>query len=158
MTYTPSRLPTQHTVFVRRADCVGVKNRTPTLRADASSPRLVPNPQSVSNPRLPYGRTSEGWSAARSSLSGVRSSKKKPPDESGGFLRDAGDGLLSRVLSNGVPSALQGLTTVFGMGTGVAPALQSPAISKMTLDCSSDRVMFESTVRSLGFLLVGSRC
>jgi len=27
----------------------------------------------------------------------------------------------------------------------------------MTLDCSSDRVMFESTVRSLGFLLVGSR-
>jgi hypothetical protein len=39
----------------------------------------------------------------------------------------AGDGLLSRVLSDGVPSALQGLTTVFGMGTGVAPALQSPA-------------------------------
>jgi len=27
----------------------------------------------------------------------------------------------------------------------------------MTLDCSSDRVTFESTVRSLGFLLVGSR-
>ncbi len=44
-----------------------------------------------------------------------------------GLDGDAGDGLLSRVLSNGVPSALQGLTTVFGMGTGVAPALQSPA-------------------------------
>src|SRR5258705_7578527 len=44
-----------------------------------------------------------------------------------GPLEGAGDGLLSRVLSNGVPSALQGLTTVFGMGTGVAPALQSPA-------------------------------
>jgi len=26
----------------------------------------------------------------------------------------------------------------------------------MTLDCSSDRLMFESTVRSLGLLLVGS--
>jgi hypothetical protein len=35
----------------------------------------------------------------------------------------AGDGLLSRVLSDGVPSALSGLTTVFGMGTGVALTL-----------------------------------
>ena len=42
--------------------------------------------------------------------------------------RDAGGGLLSRALSGGVPSALQGLTAVFGMGTGVAPALQSPAM------------------------------
>jgi hypothetical protein len=40
-----------------------------------------------------------------------------------GLPRGAGDGLLSRALSGGVPSALQGLTTVFGMGTGVAPAL-----------------------------------
>jgi hypothetical protein len=40
-----------------------------------------------------------------------------------GDQRGAGDGLLSRALSGGVPSALQGLTTVFGMGTGVAPAL-----------------------------------
>ena len=39
------------------------------------------------------------------------------------FERGAGDGLLSRALSGGVPSALQGLTAVFGMGTGVAPAL-----------------------------------
>ena len=53
-----------------------------------------------------------------------------------GLDGDAGDGLLSRVLSNGVPSALQGLTTVFGMGTGVAPALQSPANFQMTLDSS----------------------
>jgi hypothetical protein len=34
----------------------------------------------------------------------------------------AGGGLLSRNLSVAVPSALQGLTAVFGMGTGVAPA------------------------------------
>jgi hypothetical protein len=40
-----------------------------------------------------------------------------------GDRKGAGDGLLSRALSGGVPSALQGLTTVFGMGTGVAPAL-----------------------------------
>jgi len=34
----------------------------------------------------------------------------------------AGDGLLSQALSSQVPSTLQGLTAVFGMGTGVAPA------------------------------------
>ena len=34
----------------------------------------------------------------------------------------AGDGLLSHHLAMAVPSALQGLTAVFGMGTGVAPA------------------------------------
>ena len=40
-----------------------------------------------------------------------------------GLLKEkAGDGLLSRHLSVAVPSALQGLTAVFGMGTGVAPA------------------------------------
>jgi hypothetical protein len=39
-----------------------------------------------------------------------------------GFQREAGNGLLSRHLSVAVPSALQGLTAVFGMGTGVAPA------------------------------------
>ena len=41
--------------------------------------------------------------------------------------RGAGDGLLSRGLAAGVPSALQGLTAVFGMGTGVAPTLRPPA-------------------------------
>jgi len=32
----------------------------------------------------------------------------------------AGGGLLSHPLAGAVPSALTGLTTVFGMGTGVA--------------------------------------
>ena len=39
----------------------------------------------------------------------------------------AGDGLLSHDLAIVVPSALRGLTTVFGMGTGVALTLESPA-------------------------------
>jgi len=34
----------------------------------------------------------------------------------------ADNGLLSHLLAEAVPSALRGLTTVFGMGTGVAPA------------------------------------
>ena len=55
-----------------------------------------------------------------------RSCKHETPAPSkwhGGFGMGAGDGLLSRVLSDGVPSALSGLTTVFGMGTGVALTL-----------------------------------
>lgn len=46
-----------------------------------------------------------------------------PPllDSDGGSAKGAGDGLLSRELSPGVPSALSGLTTVFGMGTGCGP-------------------------------------
>ena len=48
--------------------------------------------------------------------------------EKPGLLADAGlqkadDGLLSRDLAIAVPSALRDLTAVFGMGTGVAPAL-----------------------------------
>ena len=33
-----------------------------------------------------------------------------------------GDDLLSHTLARAVPLALEGLTAVFGMGTGVAPA------------------------------------
>ena len=49
--------------------------------------------------------------------------KAKRGTREGCPVRGAGDGLLSRALAGGVPSALQGLTAVFGMGTGVAPAL-----------------------------------
>jgi hypothetical protein len=37
-----------------------------------------------------------------------------------------GDDLLSHTLARAVPSALRGLTAVFGMGTGVSPSPQSP--------------------------------
>ena len=37
-----------------------------------------------------------------------------------------GDDLLSRVVSNQVPSALKGLTSVFGMRTGGSPSPLSP--------------------------------
>ncbi len=40
--------------------------------------------------------------------------------EPGLFRGKAGNGLLSHPLSRAVPSALRGLTAVFGMGTGVA--------------------------------------
>ena len=37
-----------------------------------------------------------------------------------------GSDLLSHPLAEAVPSALEGLTTVFGMGTGVSPPVQPP--------------------------------
>ena len=41
-------------------------------------------------------------------------------------LFNAGNYLLSHTLSRAVPSAQRGLTSVFGMGTGVSPAVRSP--------------------------------
>ncbi len=40
-----------------------------------------------------------------------------------------GNDLLSHTLSRAVQSARRGLTSVFGMGTGVSPAVRSPASS-----------------------------
>src|SRR5438067_9547309 len=40
--------------------------------------------------------------------------------------KDLGDDLLSQTVASPVPSALTGLTAVFGMGTGVSPSLWSP--------------------------------
>jgi hypothetical protein len=44
----------------------------------------------------------------------------------GAFVFNSGNVLLSHTLARAVPSGLQGLTAVFGMGTGGTPALQSP--------------------------------
>ncbi len=41
-------------------------------------------------------------------------------------MRNPGDVLLSQGVAPQVPSALAGLTAVFGMGTGVAPPPWSP--------------------------------
>ena len=43
-----------------------------------------------------------------------------------GLLFNAGNDLRSHTLSRAVPSALRGLTSVFGMGTGGSPAVRSP--------------------------------
>ena len=50
--------------------------------------------------------------------------KKNPPhslSRGGGIT--SGNDLLSRAVSRGVPSALEGLTSVFEMGTGVTPPI-----------------------------------
>ncbi len=45
----------------------------------------------------------------------------------GGLLVNAGNHLRSHTLTRAVPSAQRGLTSVFGMGTGVTLAVYSPA-------------------------------
>ena len=45
-----------------------------------------------------------------------------------GRLNYPGSDLLSHAVTSAVPSALEGLTSVFGMGTGVAPPASPPGI------------------------------
>ena len=56
-----------------------------------------------------------------------RMHKEKTPDIVWGFFFvESGNVLLSQVVSNQVPSALKGLTSVFGMGTGGSLSPLSP--------------------------------
>ena len=53
--------------------------------------------------------------------------ERKGPRLAGALsLKNSGDVLLSQGVAPQVPSALTGLTSVFGMGTGVSPSLWSP--------------------------------
>ena len=46
-----------------------------------------------------------------------------------GFEKNPGSDLLSHTVTRAVPSAVEGLTSVFGMGTGVTPLLSPPGNS-----------------------------
>ena len=61
--------------------------------------------------------------------------KAKRPSRYAGrpFFINAGDHLISHTLTRAVPSAQRGLTSVFGMGTGVTLAVWSPANLRMAL-------------------------
>ncbi len=65
---------------------------------------------------------------AHDSFPPLRMYQKKPPSADEGF-EELGDVLLSHHLSVAVPSALQGLTAVFGMGTGVPPVPLPPKMA-----------------------------
>ena len=52
----------------------------------------------------------------------------------GGYLINLGNDLLSQLVTKLVPSALVGLTTVFGMGTGVSPPVRSPKTFVLTTE------------------------
>src|SRR5437867_1710885 len=58
---------------------------------------------------------------------GHTGTKRKAQELVLGFQKQfPGNVLLSHAVSREVPSGLKGLTAVFGMGTGVAPSLESP--------------------------------
>ena len=63
-----------------------------------------------------------GAEVASARVGGMNAEDPVGREPGGVFQGKAGDGLLSHHLAMAVPSALQGLTAVFGMGTGVAPA------------------------------------
>ena len=61
----------------------------------------------------------------------IRLDKKKPQHKLRLFLMESGSDLLSRAVSSQVPSALKGLTSVFGMGTGGTLSPLSPEFSRV---------------------------
>ena len=64
--------------------------------------------------------------AAKSSFVYKSDSTKKPAAFATGFIVESGGDLLSRTVTSQVPSALKGLTSVFGMGTGGTPSSLPP--------------------------------
>jgi hypothetical protein len=64
---------------------------------------------------------------------------KKAPSRRGFFYMKQGDGLLSHLVSKAVPSVLEGLTSVFGKGTGVSPPLWSPSFLRVTKHSLNER-------------------
>ena len=54
--------------------------------------------------------------------------EKEPTQTNRFFFMGSGSVLLSRAVSSQVPSALKGLTSVFGMGTGGTPSSLPPEI------------------------------
>ena len=71
-----------------------------------------------------------GRTSSERSRQGNRDSaqRKKPHPRKDGAQEYAGDHLISHTLTRAVPSAQRGLTSVFGMGTGVTLAVNSPAM------------------------------
>src|SRR5689334_12060827 len=86
-----------------------------------------------------------------SSVAAVKNAKAPEPFRPG-RLNYPGSDLLSHAVTSAVPSALEGLTSVFGMGTGVAPPATPPGIgwqsNTLILECS------QATSPSVGVVYV----
>jgi hypothetical protein len=71
------------------------------------------------------------------------------PTHGGSFEMNSGGDLLSQGASPQVPSALAGLTSVFGMGTGVTPPLWPPENIARTGQIQGRRpALFERSIAS----------
>jgi hypothetical protein len=65
----------------------------------------------------------DGCACAPGFNNGALAYKKKARCFASGLRINPGSDLLSHALTHAVPSAVEGLTSVFGMGTGVTPLL-----------------------------------
>jgi hypothetical protein len=90
------------------------------------TPLTIPYSQAVTAQFSKISSVSDSSSAGNDAiytLSYLLSRKKSLPDS---FLNFPGDYLLSHTAARAVPSAQKSLTSVFGMGTGVASSLSPP--------------------------------
>jgi hypothetical protein len=69
----------------------------------------------------------------------LRNKKAAPTNRSGLLDFNPGSDLRSRAVTSAVSSALRGLTSVFGMGTGVTPAVRPPGNLNSTREETSRR-------------------
>ena len=69
-------------------------------------------------PQVGLEPTTTRLTAECSAIELLRNNDAENPTDSPHHLLESGDVLLSRAVSSQVPSALRGLTSVFGMGTG----------------------------------------
>ena len=119
------------------------------------SPSARPKPPSIRWPRSASAsryRLRPGVLERRHRLNTRRPGLSIDP---GAVVNYPGSDLLSHAVSSAVPSALEGLTSVFGMGTGVAPPAIATGnrawpIEYVILECShahvADRMMYECNV------------
>src|SRR5207247_10817404 len=87
---------------------------------------------------------------SRSSMSASMAGKEKRPlalARSKSFSKNPGPDLFSQGPTSRVSSALVGLTTVFGMGTGVTPPLEGPRRQLYSLLCCAFNAVGEVIVR-----------
>jgi hypothetical protein len=116
-----------------------IKQNQPTKTKN--QPQLTTNPEDWSYPQRTgqtfyldfriyrMARIPQSSDKARRGLTnkGAPNKEKSPILERMGLQEYAGDHLISHTLTRAVPSAQRGLTSVFGMGTGVTLAVNSPA-------------------------------
>jgi hypothetical protein len=79
--------------------------------------------------------------------------RKRPPRFLSMAFIYAGNDLLSHTLSRAVQSALRGLTSVFGMGTGGSPAVRSPTYSGV---CAARSTKADPRAETLSMCCEGS--
>ena len=118
-----------------------------------SRPPVLPFSRSPSNdPSRRPGRGAGRTHRARMpglppQIENRKSENEKGPRSEAGASKDPGNDLLSHTVSHAVSSALEGLTAVFGMGTGVAPPPRSPESRQNSLRPNHRRGISRPVVR-----------